>query len=433
MRQHLLSDSIGKYSSSRRSKYPTVLINRKLHCVIFILIFTFLSLWNTSVLFVTTVTENALMTAAKNELSNDSDAKHGQAHPSTDAAGLDQEHAQQQSSRINSTSIPFRTQTTQASTDVARLGQRTEQQPAWYDMASLQLLLERCPNTTEAERRRFVHSFGGNGVAVAERKLKAYMKWRKDHDLDAWIRNVSSFASTGNETNVDVDRFVWEEASKKAINYFKEAPPSHLHPESPVGKLRNKIRKNKIEKGGSKIYQMAHSPTLPNGLPCRDRTDHRVIHTIPAQMDVKTFPTEVYWTAVALYMESIFDRSTAETYTLLIDVRPVAGCPSTPFLEMAGFVREVARALNQLLPGRLHAIIVYPVPRFATLMWNIAKGFLSPSMRDDVLTLVRGEFGWTAPPPNEALKRLLEEKGVEALEETRLSAPCAQVPHQHER
>ena len=124
---------------------------------------------------------------------------------------------------------------------------------------------------------------------------------------------------------------------------------------------------------------------------------------------------------IALYLERKFDRDNLQKGTLLIDVRPGVGFPNTSALLLMPFIQRSSKYLNKLFPERLHSCIVYPLPRPALWLWNMASAMIDKDVVDRI-QLIAGADAIDAPPPNKDLAEYIDESVLEQVESARLAA-----------
>jgi hypothetical protein len=276
--------------------------------------------------------------------------------------------------------------------------------------------LESCPAvppvTTRSECRRFVQAFGEKG---AESKLRSYLEWRRQFQLD----QRSPAAANDDDW--------WNTAVKKA---FGASIPVEDHEVLP---------------------QFVHCLTQPgSGEPFCDANGCRVLHVLPALIDTtrltvsspprcrrhhhhasshdKTITnssldwTSVYTNVVALYLDGLwsrwddeatltttFPRDGAKNHdggiVLCLDVRAGRGWPNPTPTALLGFIRHVAAALGSYYPERLVRCLVYPVPWPAVMVWHCIQPLLSSAIRQRVVLVAgHGTHAQAALPARAALE-----------------------------
>jgi hypothetical protein len=286
----------------------------------------------------------------------------------------------------------------------------------------------RFPDATEAERARFIMAREGDLVAAAA-MLKEYVEWRELHGLnspeyqEAKVRSVS-------------DAQDWSESSQMALRCAADKK-----------RLEIKDQDEEASKRRDQVHHKKPPIQQPDTLPqivfiykdeCgevrRTRCGKLLLHVLPARVNKKLASSETYALAIALYLDRKLDRSSYDLATLLLDVRGGRGWANPPAIRMMPFIKAVSSLLHQYYPNRLYRCFVYPLPRAALWIWEIAKPFLDRAIVEAV-TLVAGSDSHSAPPPNKALNEHVELDLLEEMETNRLSL-CedgSRMVHGHSR
>jgi len=158
-----------------------------------------------------------------------------------------------------------------------------------------------------------------------------------------------------------------------------------------------------------------------NGLPVTERDGKLLFHVLPAQIDRKLVSSGIYELAIALYLDRKLGRDCLRKGTLLLDVRPGKGFANSPALLLMPFIQSISKYLNQRFPERLYRCILYPLPRPALWLWNMASAMMDQDVVDRV-KLIAGADTVDAPPPNEDLAEFIDESVLEQVESARLAA-----------
>lgn len=272
---------------------------------------------------------------------------------------------------------------------------------------------------TKAECERFVVGFPED----AKDKLEAYLDWRQLHQVDDVVHPEDSN-----------DMEDWLYAVKMTFSHhgtMRAAEGSQLCPARsrvPCRARRGSLLmfservSRRHETGSAKtIPQLLFLQQLPSGQPLRDTEGRRVIHNLPARMDVDTFSPDVLATAMAIYLDRKCDRESMESFTIMIDVRPGEGWPNPSAFQIVGFIGDLANGLYDLYPQRVHRCILFPVPRPAIFLWKSISVFLDPQLTATI-DLIPGGCALKSPPPTKQLKTYVSEVGVTMMERTRLDA-----------
>lgn len=276
--------------------------------------------------------------------------------------------------------------------------------PTHTTEAALAILGSKFPTSTEAERKRFLKARRGN-VTTAGEKLGEFMEWRLRHRLDS----EENLEARGNRT----DAQDWEFASKLALEWDDEQQKSD--------KGNGRRVKHRTKASTAKVTTLPQIVTVyyDNESPCQTRDAKLMLHVLPAQVNKKLASPETYALAKAIYLDLKFDRYSLEEATIFIDVRPGRGWANPPGYTMMPFITHVSKLLHQHFPDRLHQCIVYPLPKPAIWIWDMAKRFLDKSIVDSVL-LIGGSDALTAEAPVERMSQFVDEEMLKRMEQRRL-------------
>jgi hypothetical protein len=237
----------------------------------------------------------------------------------------------------------------------------------------IQLMETAVPQSTQAERQRFLVGCNGNQTAAIE-KLRKYIKWRSEHCDDALREELDS----------------WTYATQM---------------------LQKCSAKNS-------------SPTNLSSLPCivyvheESQPIKRYVQHLPGRIDTTLAKPSTYALALAIYLEHIFDPASDEKITL-IDVRAGQGWANISAIHLIPFMQMSCRLLSDLHPERLETCILFPMPKVASVIWNAVKPFLRKDTRKKVV-LVNGSAGVNDPVP-EKMSQLMDEDMISQLEAKRRS------------
>ncbi|GAX27833.1 hypothetical protein FisN_13Hh060 [Fistulifera solaris] len=304
-------------------------------------------------------------------------------------------------------------------------------------------LKSRFPKATESECRRF-HKACPRDAAD---KLSAYLEWREKHQLDC--SQHSEDLKTAAKPALDDG---WCDAVRKAIHdvdgsqassdsssstgsgvspcdaSFLEDSPTEIAESTQVYLFHENQRSGESdtssdpgpespEFGLTIPRQCIHIPRFADGRNIRDLDGHRIVMHYPGRLEVHKMSNDFYADAMALFIESNLDRNNEEKVTLCVDVRPGRGWPNPSVYHLLGLIRQVANALHDLNPQRLHHCILYPIPRAAFYMWKMIQNFLDPSLRE-LMVLIPGS-SLTAPLPARAMYKYMDEEALACLERYR--------------
>jgi hypothetical protein len=214
-----------------------------------------------------------------------------------------------------------------------------------YSDSDLQSLLELQPESTLAERRRFLKARKGV-IKAASAQLGSYLQWRSKNKIDEF------FPSTNNFTTDEED---WALAARGAMEIAntKHSPARNV----PLPRIVS-------------VYGGNDGLVL-----CRNGA--RIVHVLPSQLDTTIAPATTYALALAMYLERKIDRNHTEKVTVVIDIRSGRGWPNPSSVSLVPFIKLVVGSLNSYFPERLSRCILFPLPMTATVIFNKAKGTMT--------------------------------------------------------
>jgi hypothetical protein len=147
-----------------------------------------------------------------------------------------------------------------------------------------------------------------------------------------------------------------------------------------------------------------------------DRT--RIIHVLPAQLDPKLAAPATYALAVTIFLELALDKSSMENITVVLDVRAGTGWANlSPFLLLP-FIKIVALILNTHFPERLAKLVLFPLPRAATFLFNTAKMCLDQDAAYNI-EVCPGPSNNDSPVPAQ-VQLFFQEDAIQTMEQRRL-------------
>ncbi|KAK1746649.1 CRAL/TRIO domain-containing protein [Skeletonema marinoi] len=230
----------------------------------------------------------------------------------------------------------------------------------------IQLMETSLPESTHAERQRFLVDCNGNQTAAID-KLRKYIKWRSDHCDDALREELDS----------------WTYATQM------------------------------LQKCGAEAVT-----TLPCIVHVHEQTTRYVQH-LPARIDTTLAKPSTYALALAIFLEHLFDRNSNEKITLVIDVRAGQGWANILAIHLIPFMQTSCRLLCDVHPERLESCIIFPMPKVANVIWKAVKPFLHKDTRKKIV-LVNGPAGVKDPVPKK-MSHLMDEEMIHQLEVKRRS------------
>lgn len=252
-------------------------------------------------------------------------------------------------------------------------------------------LARACPAATTGERKRFLTARQGN-VAAATKILTHYLQWHQKH-VDVAIQHKIVRPMTQ-----DKDLDIWTEACQVAMRASGETG------EAPLPRV---IRTHTTNDGQAK--------------PLVDKGGHRIIHIIPAQMNITLAKSSTYALAVALYLNLHLDREEEERIVVCMDVRAGQGWPNTHAVRLVPFMQQTTTLLLSLFPERLHKCLLYPVPSSFLWVWNSISKVVDPLTREKIC-LISGPNKIASPPPFEQMYEYMEMDVAHRLEDARVAS-----------
>ena len=239
--------------------------------------------------------------------------------------------------------------------------------------AALARIEQVLPESTPAERERFLQGQSGNASAAVT-KLDAYLRWRQEHCEDGGLAR----SKDGEDS--------WAYATRRALSSSGGAGPLP-----------------------GVVFLHNHESTK--------HESNRFLMHIPARIVTQIADTSVYALALAIFIDDNFDRSKSDRMTLLIDTRSGDGFANPKAYNLLSFIQSTATLLQDLHPGRLEQCIVYPVPTIAGTLFNAIKPFLGKEASTRI-HLVSGPSGRKDKVPK-AMKSYLDDGLIDELEDHR--------------
>lgn len=242
------------------------------------------------------------------------------------------------------------------------------------------------PESTYAERQRFLVDCGGNHNAAIE-KLVKYMKWRNDYCDDALRDKLDSWT------------YATQMLQKSIVKHSLQNCDGTTHTSSSSS---SKIKLPCI------VYVHENFQSMT-----------RYVQHLPARIDTKIAKPSTYALALAIFLEHLFDRNSIEKITLVIDVRAGQGWANILAIHLIPFMQMSCKLLCDLHPERLESCILFPMPKVTNVIWKAVKPFLHKDTRKKVV-LVNGPAGIDDPVPKK-LRQIVDEEIIRQLEDKRRS------------
>jgi hypothetical protein len=304
---------------------------------------------------------------------------------------------------LTSSSIP---QPTPAQKHVQQLLQ-LQQQPEEQLLENLQ------PESTVAERRRFLKARKGS-VPAASSQLGGYLLWRETNRIDEFFPTPSRFSTDADD---------WILAARGAMELNRERPNTICLPclvGSVLTTTSHPVATTTTTTTTTMTTTAEDVDSSDGSSSCRRRPlPRRVIHVLPCLLNSNLATPATYALAVALYLDRQLDRSTLEQVIVVIDIRAGQGWTNPSTVQVVPFLKLVVSLLNSYFPERLHQCLVFPLPYTATLLFQTVQSYLDPDTAAKI-QVCAGSGSRTSPVPT-AVANYLDPMTMNRLEERRQS------------
>ena len=328
-----------------------------------------------------------------------------------------------------------------------------------------QKLHQNFPLATKEEIKRFLNGKDGQ-YDLAYKQLQNHFQWRKEYNiiLDNNI-NVNNNNDDdddneeGGEKGEDwhscasshemIDLLDWKFASKNARRAYNSnkkkdddndddddkstssLPTSTTSSSNNTCMLPQLVRviannnshgddHNSI--GGKSQLQQQSSHTQS-----QSQSHHRILHLLPAQLDLSIASAEDYVFCIACYLEQKLNRHSMEKLIIVIDLRGGYGWSNPTPYALLPFIKQVVGCLEQNFPERLIRSIVFPMPTAAYMIWNMVKKLhiLDPNTTEKIV-LVPGNANRDSLPPYKKMEKLsgIPKDTIDYMETKRCSSFC---------
>mmetsp|Transcript_65635 Transcript_65635/g.97200 ORF Transcript_65635/g.97200 Transcript_65635/m.97200 type:complete len:871 (+) Transcript_65635:150-2762(+) len=220
-----------------------------------------------------------------------------------------------------------------------------------------------CPESTPAERERFLAARNGDTSAAAE-QLGSYLRWRSLSKIDELFASESTGEERENGEN------------EKEETQHTITSPSISDEE--IWKISARGATS-IEKDGqaaadARVPQIVFSNSIDSS--DGGKMTKKIIHVLPGRLDLGLASPDAYAQAVAIFLEKKQDRESLEKIDIVIDVRGAKGWANPKPTAVLPFVKTVSSLLGSNFPERLDRCILFPLPRVMSPLWNMARKFL---------------------------------------------------------
>lgn len=238
------------------------------------------------------------------------------------------------------------------------------------------LMSHECPESTQAERHRFLVAQDGDEQKALE-NLHIYAEWRRQHE---------PLEKTQEEKHCslqfdDYDLYDWIVASQTALHANTETKEVWLW-----------------------LPRVIRTHTLPNGPTAADCDDSLILHMMPALIDDQICSLEAYSLAIVLYLNRKVQRDSLDKVTILMDLRPGEGWRNTPAVRLLPFIKSMVTLTLKMFPERLHKCVLYPLPWALSWVLNAVKTVMDPTTAKK-LVVVEGGAGMNSPLPLQKLTK----------------------------
>jgi hypothetical protein len=306
-------------------------------------------------------------------------------------------------------------------TKVSTLGISSRPTNIRYRNCAIQNLQANNPGATSAECSRFLNAVKHDEDA-ASRRIEEFLKWRSDCGLKSNAEaedESSSHEDNVSETQIRVfdqsftkmDEEDWNAAAKIAISIITKVRGNENVATLPqiICSYEEKVIGYNRSGNTSNLSKTSSQPP-PR---CKDGT--RILHILPARLDLTIATAQTYSLAVALYLDRRLCRWSTERITLICDVRGGRGWANPTAWSALPFIQSTASLLGSNYPERLERLVLFPMPTSASWVWSAAQKCLdSNTSRKVVVISSGGDSGW-----QEKLIEFLDEKSLEVLEKRR--------------
>jgi hypothetical protein len=279
-------------------------------------------------------------------------------------------------------------------------------------LQAIHRLKTRYPNATHAECKRFYVCVKHKEDEAAQR-IHSWLQWRSDCGLTLVThQSTAATNSTVNENReynqqfIHEDQEIWNEAAKLAVQLeTKNASNSFVKLPQILCAYEPQIHTNTTT-----------DLPLHNNLPPRSKDSSRILHILPARIDITLAPAPTYSLACALYLDKRLCRTTTEKITLLCDVRGGRGWANPTPWSMLPFIQCTSSLLGKQYPERLQRFVLFPMPSAAAWIWSAAQKCLDPNTASKVV-VVGEEKGKRGLP--ERMLEFFDEESLRLVEERR--------------
>ena len=321
------------------------------------------------------------------------------------------------------------------------------------------VLQQACPLATPAECERFYRAYSGGHddddttttrsrsvrrprnhapvvvAAVVIDRLQAYLAWRQrySYHLDAVTTTPHGTTNTTpHASHRHQDRANWESAWDVAWSHAAQDPSGRDYfpgsasptnrkktqqppPQYPKRRIPQYIFAHIIDTTNTTTTTTTATATTATTTATTPPIPHLVLQIVPAQIALTEAPAALHALALSLYLGAggggQHQRNDATSQALLLlDTRGADPWANPTVFQLLDLIRIVSHTLVPLFPGRLHELVVFPLPGWAVVCLRAALHVLPKVLRDR-LTLIP-EYSSNSRTVGEAMEATLVQRGL---------------------
>jgi hypothetical protein len=311
------------------------------------------------------------------------------------------------------------------------------------------------PLATKEEIKRFLNGKNGQ-YDGAYKQLQNHFQWRKEYNLILNSNNNNSSNDDDNEEEGEegvedwhscassdemIDFMDWKFASKnarRAYNNNKEIDENDDDDKSTSSLPTSTTSSSNNACMLPQLVRVIANNNGPDGdhdnigdkssqSQSQSQSNHRILHLLPAQLDLSIASAEDYVFCIACYLEQKLNRHSMEKLIIVIDLRGGYGWSNPTPYALIPFIKQVVGCLEQNFPERLIRSIVFPMPNAAYMIWNMIKKLhiLDPNTTEKIV-LVPGYANRDSLPPYKRMEKLsgISKNVIDYMETKRCSSFC---------
>jgi hypothetical protein len=311
------------------------------------------------------------------------------------------------------------------------------------------------PLATKEEIKRFLNGKNGQ-YDGAYKQLQNHFQWRKEYNLILNSNNNNSSNDDDNEEEGEegvedwhscassdemIDFMDWKFASKNARRAYNNNKEIDENDDDDDDKSTSSLPTSTTSSGNNacmlpQLVRVIANNNGPDGdhdnigdksSQSQSQSNHRILHLLPAQLDLSIASAEDYVFCIACYLEQKLNRHSMEKLIIVIDLRGGYGWSNPTPYALIPFIKQVVGCLEQNFPERLIRSIVFPMPNAAYMIWNMIKKLhiLDPNTTEKIV-LVPGYANRDSLPPYKKMEKLsgISKNVIDYMETKRCSSFC---------